>query len=113
MFHETKKIHSRSVGAFTTFAHSVSMNLKSSLLLCLCAAVLASAPGCNLFRKSKKPKANPNIAVEVETGFRERWVERRVAELTAQGVDPATAREQADVDFREKFPHLKTVSGAK
>ncbi|HYD83474.1 MAG TPA: hypothetical protein VEA63_05465, partial [Opitutus sp.] len=86
---------------------------KSSLLLCLCAVVLASAPGCNVFRKSKKPKANPNIAAEVETNFRERWMERRVAELTAQGTDPAAAREQAAIDFREKFPHLKTVSGGK
>ncbi|HWL16623.1 MAG TPA: hypothetical protein VNR00_13530 [Opitutus sp.] len=82
------------------------MKLKSTLLLALGVLVLMPATGCNLFRKSKKPKENPNIAADVETNFRERWMDRRVAELTAQGVETAAAHEQATIEFREKFPHL-------
>lgn len=86
------------------------MNLKSTLLLLLSALVLASAPGCNFFRKSKKPKPNPNIAADVETGFQERWMERRVGELTAGGADAVSAREQAAAEFRQTFPHLRINS---
>lgn len=89
------------------------MNLKSTLLLLLSALVLASAPGCNFFRKSKKPKPNPNIAADVETGFQERWMERRVGELTAGGMDAPTAREQAAAEFRQTFPHLRINAPAK
>jgi hypothetical protein len=61
------------------------MNLKSTLLLLFSAVVLASAPGCHFFHRSKKPKPNPNIAEDVETNFKARWMEKRVGELTAAG----------------------------
>lgn len=83
------------------------MKLKSLLISCLAALILGSASGCNFFRKSKRPKPNPHIAAEVETGFRQRWVDRRATELTTAGTDAAAAQEQAAAEFREKFPHLR------
>lgn len=83
------------------------MKLKSSLLFCLAAAfVVSSTSGCNLFRKSKKPKENPAIASEVEAEFRARWMDRRVAELVTAGADASTAQSQADTEFRERYPYL-------
>lgn len=84
-----------------------SMKLKSSLLLCLAPLILATSTGCNLFRKNKKPKENPAIASEVEALFRERWVDQRVPELTATGMDAAAARSQAEADFYERYPYVK------
>jgi hypothetical protein len=103
---ETKKIHWRSIPSFATLDLRM-MKVKPTVLLCLSAAVLASVSGCNLFRKSKKPKENPAIASDTEANFRERWMERRVPELTAQGADAATARQQAEKEFAEKFPYIK------
>lgn len=85
------------------------MKLKSSLLLCFAAAVFVGGSGCQLFRKSKKPKENPAIAGSVEADFRRRWLERRTAELTAQGTEEAAARTQAESDFREKYPYIQEV----
>lgn len=82
------------------------MKLKSSLVLGLAAFVLVGGSGCHFFRKSKKPK-DPAIAADVETNFRQRWVERRTAELTAQGTEALAARQQAEAEFHEKFPYLK------
>lgn len=84
------------------------MKLKPTLLVCLSAAMVASVTGCHFFKKSKKPKENPAIAADTEANFRERWLERRVPELTAQGTDAATARQQAEREFQEKFPYIKT-----
>lgn len=82
------------------------MKLKSTILLCLAASVLCTASGCNLFRKSKKPKANPAIASELEADFQQRFVDRRVAELTAGGMDATAAGAQAHAEFAERYPHL-------
>ena len=83
------------------------MKLKSLLLFCLAAVVAAAGSGCNLLRKSKKPKENPAIASEVEGEFRQRWVDHRAAELVAKGTDALTARSQADTEFRERYPYVK------
>ena len=83
------------------------MKLKFPLLLCLATLVVSSSGGCNVFKKSKKPKENPAIAADVEAGFRQRWVDHRVAELVTKGTDAATARSQAETEFREKYPYVK------
>jgi hypothetical protein len=82
------------------------MKLKPSLLLCLATLIVSSSTGCNLFRKNKKPKENPAIASEVEATFRQRWVDRRIPELTATGMDAATARSQAETEFRDRYPYI-------
>lgn len=77
------------------------------LLSCLAATLLATT-GCSLFsRKSDKPKDNGAISSEVEENLRRRWVEKRTAELTAQGVGAEAAHNQADQEFREKFEYTK------
>jgi hypothetical protein len=83
------------------------MKLKLSLLFCVATLTVSSSTGCNLFKKNKKPKENPAIASEVEAGFRQRWVDHRVAELVGTGTDALSARSQAENEFRAKYPYLK------
>ncbi len=73
---------------------------KSLLLICL---VLAVAPGCTFLHKSSKPKENTSISTETAENFRKRWVEKRSADLVAQGTAAEAARTQADAEFREKY----------
>jgi hypothetical protein len=87
--------------------------MKHLFLACLAGLVLLASPGCHWFRKSKKPKENPAIASEVETDFRNRWMDRRVAELTAAGTDAAAARAQAAREFHERYPYVKEARGKK
>jgi hypothetical protein len=82
------------------------MKLKSSLLFSLALLVSLSAAGCNMFRKTKKPKENPAIAAEVEADFRQRWIDRRTTELTSKGTDATAATEQASREFHEKYPYV-------
>ncbi len=78
------------------------MTTKPLFTVVLLAALLAST-GCSLFRKSDRPKESSAISSEVEAAFRQRWMEKRVAELTAQGVAAEAARPQADREFRERY----------
>lgn len=78
------------------------MTTKPLFRIVLLVALLAST-GCSLFRKSNRPKESSAISSEVEATFRQRWLEKRVAELTAQGVAAETARTQADREFRERY----------
>lgn len=83
------------------------MNLKPTLIVCLSAVALISLTGCNFFRKNKKPKEDSRLALQVEGEFRERWVEKRVSELMAQGADAGTAQVQAAREFRERYPYIR------
>ena len=83
------------------------MKLKSSFLIFVLTLLVAFTAGCNLFRKNKKPKENPNIAAQVEADFRERWVDRRVEELGGTGIDSAAARTQALSEFEERYPYIR------
>jgi hypothetical protein len=72
--------------------------------LLLALIVLSLFTGCGLFsKKNAKPKESSAIAADVEETFRRRWVEKRTAELTAQGVDAATANTQAANEFQARF----------
>jgi hypothetical protein len=66
-------------------------------------AALALSGGCLFFKKANRPKESSAISSEVEATFRVRWVEKRVAELTAQGVAAPAARTQADQEFSDRF----------
>jgi hypothetical protein len=81
--------------------------MKHLFLACIAAFVLLSSPGCHWFRKSKKPKESPAIASDVEANFRQRWVDHRVAELTAAGTDATAAQQQAEREFREHYPYVR------
>ena len=72
--------------------------------LLLASFALLSSTGCGLFsKKSDKPKESSAIAADVEETFRRRWVEKRAAELTAQGTDAAAANAQAASEFQARF----------
>lgn len=84
------------------------MKLKSLFLVACSALVLCAGTSCHLFGKSKqKKKEDAAIAASVDADFRRRWVERRAAELTAQGAVSSAARDQAETEFREKYAFLK------
>ena len=75
---------------------------KHTYTLVLLAALILSS-GCSFFRKPNRPKESSAISSEVEATFRQRWVEKRVAELTAGGAPAAAARAQAEQEFRERY----------
>jgi hypothetical protein len=64
---------------------------------------LALSGGCLFSKKTNRPKESSAISSEVEETFRVRWVEKRVSELTAQGVAAPAARIQADQEFHDRF----------
>jgi hypothetical protein len=74
------------------------------LLLTTLACALLGSSGC-LFHRKGKAKESSDIATETAITFEQRWVSRRAAELTAGGVDAATAQQQATREFREKYPY--------
>jgi hypothetical protein len=63
--------------------------------LCL-VSVLALSSGC-----SSRPEPKPATAVEEE--FKQRWLARRINELTQTGTDPREARRLAAEEFRQRF----------
>lgn len=79
------------------------------LLATLCVGLFTSA-GCLW---SKKPKQNPSIAADVEESFKQRWIARRMAELSASGEAPEgrAAREQATREFAEKYEYTSAAKG--
>lgn len=66
-------------------------------------AALFLTTGCLFSKKSGRAKESSAISAEVEETFRRRWIDKRVAELTAQGIAAEAARTQADTEFREKY----------
>jgi hypothetical protein len=83
------------------------MKLKQSLFLGLTLLVLSFSTGCHMFGKSKVRKEDPAIASGVEADFKHRWMDHRIAELTATGLDATAARQQAETEFRDKYAYLK------
>jgi hypothetical protein len=59
--------------------------------------------GCLGTKKPKKPKESKAIASEVEESFKQRWIEKRGAELMARGISPDIARGQAIEEFRLNY----------
>jgi hypothetical protein len=72
------------------------------LLLPLLATAAVLSAGCSMFKKSAdKPKYG--LAGEVEADFKLRWVDKRTAELVAQGQAADAARTQANAEFKERY----------
>jgi hypothetical protein len=66
-------------------------------------AALVLSTGCLFSKKTNRPKESSEISSEVEATFRQRWVDKRVTELTAQGTAAPAARTQADQEFSERY----------
>ncbi len=75
------------------------------LLICLSCLGLAVSSGCMFSKKTAKPKENPAIAAEMEADFMQRWVEKRSAELAAQGLKPDAAHAQAVAEFKVQYSY--------
>ena len=82
-------------------AHHYSPFFMNRLLCLLLVPTLALFASCS--HGKKKPKENPAIATEVEESFKQRWIEKRGAELMALGLRPDLARQQAIDEFRDRY----------
>jgi hypothetical protein len=80
--------------------------MKRSLLLCLALSSVFSA-GC--WHRSKQPKESTAVATEVEEAFKQRWLDKRVAELVAQGMRAEVARQQALDEFRARYSFTRAA----
>lgn len=77
--------------------------IPSPLLTAILAAVVVATSGCSFFRKPNRPKESSAISAEVEATFRQRWMDKRLAELKAQGVAEDAAKAQAESEFQARF----------
>ena len=80
------------------------------------AAVVLANSSCHLFSSKKKPaapKESKYVATEVERDFMRRWVDKRAAELVAQGSPPAAAHDQAVAEFKSTFTYVDTTKKLK
>jgi len=75
--------------------------IKRLLLTCLALAAVLSA-GCFHWKKDARPK-DTTITGETEGPYRQRWIDRRTAELVAQGKPAEAARAQAGDEFQAQF----------
>jgi hypothetical protein len=80
-----------------------------ALLFTVCIAALCCASGCVFPFKGSRPKESSAIAADVEESFHRRWLDKRVAELTAQGTAAEAARVQAESEFRERFAFTRAA----
>jgi hypothetical protein len=71
--------------------------------LLLLALVLLPVLSTSCFHHKKKPKENPAIASDVEETLKQRFIEKRSAELIALGRRPDLARQQAIDEFRDRY----------
>ena len=72
-------------------------------------ALLALFSGCSHFKKHPKPKENSAIAADTDENFRQRFVEKRVGELVAQGVAAEAARAQANEEFKTRYSYTSAA----
>jgi hypothetical protein len=66
-------------------------------------AALIFSTGCVFSRKKDTARESSAISSDVEAIFRQRWIDKRIAELAAQGTAAAAARTQAEQEFRERY----------
>jgi hypothetical protein len=83
--------------------------MTKGLLFTVCIAALCCSSGCVFPLKGKRPKESSAISADVEESFRRRWMEKRIGELTTQGVAAEAARVQAETEFRERFAFTRAA----
>ena len=86
-----------------TFRHLTMIH--RSLFTCLVLLAALSA-GCLSAKKSAAPKDNKSPAAETEQLLQQRWIDKRSAELVAQGQTADAARTQALAEFRERYGYI-------
>lgn len=79
------------------------------LLLASLTLLLVLSSGCSLLSRNKSekpPKESKVPAQDVAAGFKKRWLDKRVAELTAQGQSASVAQARAEQEFAANFEYL-------
>ena len=71
-------------------------------LACL-ALVTVLCAGCMPWKKSSTLKESSALAADNEQILMQRWVEKRTAELVAQGQTADAAKTQATAEFKERY----------
>ena len=84
--------------------------MKRSLIFLLILPLALLAACQHKKDKTDKPKENPALASEIEEGFKQRWVEKRAADLMAMGQRPDLARQQAINEFRVKYGYTHAAN---
>lgn len=79
------------------------------LILALISATVLLSSGCLFSKKTKKPKENPAIAADTDENFRQRFLDKRVAELTAAGQSADAARAQAAEEFKARYGYTSAA----
>ena len=87
---------------------SIMPAMKRCLLFVLALSSLCLA-GCLGSKKDKKPKPSSAIASEVEENFKQRWIEKRGADLMTRGVSPDIARAQAIEEFKLNYGYTNAA----
>jgi hypothetical protein len=80
------------------------------------AAVLLSSSACHMFSSKKNPSApkeSKHLAIDVEKDFMQRWIDKRAADLAAQGRSPEQAHAQAVTEFKATFTYTSVAAQAK
>ena len=86
--------------------------MKRPLLLCLALSLGLVSTGCSLLHRSKspkKPKESSAIAATTEANFKQRWMDKRVAELKATGITADAAQAQAEQEFNLHFAYTSAA----
>jgi hypothetical protein len=90
--------------------------MKRFVPVLLSLALLATA-GCQWFTSKKKtpkpPKDTPNVAQDVEKDFMHRWLDKRTAELEAQGLNADAAHARAVAEFKATYAYTGVAQQAK
>lgn len=84
------------------------MTTPRPLLVTLVLASVLGA-GCSLLKKSSTPKESSALAAETDQILLQRWVDKRSAELIAQGQTNDAAKTQAMAEFRERYGYTNTA----
>jgi len=83
---------------------------KSSLLIAAVLVISSATLSTGCFSSSKKKRAEEkSIPLAVEQSLKDRWVEKRSAELAQQGLNPYAAQRQAESEFAKKYSYTQVA----
>jgi len=83
---------------------------KSRLLFASLLVISAAALSSGCFSSSKKKRGeDKSIPLAVEQSLKDRWMEKRSAELAQQGLSPYAAQRQAESEFSKKYSYTQVA----
>jgi len=83
---------------------------KSSLLLASVLVISAATLSSGCLSSSKKKRGeDKSIPLAVEQALKDRWTEKRSAELVQQGLAPYAAQRQAEAEFSKKYSYTQVA----